>query len=166
MRLIALTPFLLLAACSGGEEPKKAEADAPATQLSAGQWEVTSEVTQVTKRDEAPPAINAPEGSSTTTSICVPEADAKKPPPALFAREGFDCTYRDIYMSGGRINATLGCKSPGLSGDISTVVNGSYTADTIEGTSVTETRLVGSGDVKIAAKLTGRRTGACTAPAA
>ena len=166
MRFIALTPLLILAACSGGEEPKKAEADAPAaTQLTPGQWEMTSEITQVTQRDQSAPAIDAPEGSKTTTSTCVAEADAKKPQPALFAREGFDCTYRDFYMSGGRINATLGCKSPGLSGDISTVVNGSYTGDTIEGTTVTETRLVGSGDVKLEAKVTGRRTGACTAAA-
>ena len=97
MRFIALTPFLILAACSGGEESKNAESDAPAaTQLTAGQWEMTSEVPRVTKRDQAPPAIDAPEGSKTSTSTCVAEADAKKPQPALFAREGFECTYRDI----------------------------------------------------------------------
>ena len=164
MRFIALTPLLILAACSEGEAPQKAETEAPAaTQLGAGQWEMTSEVTDVTQRDNSPPAIKSPEGSKTTTSTCVAEADAKKPQPALLAPEGFDCTYRDIYMGSGRINATFACKSAGLSGNIATVVNGSYTADTFEGTSVTETQLSGAGDVRIQSKLTGRRTGACTA---
>ena len=165
MRFIALTPLLILAACSEGSEPKKAEATAAAKQLSAGQWEMTSEVTSVTKRDEGTPAIKLSQGDKSTTSVCIAEADAKKPQAALFAREGFECTNRDIYMSNGRINATLACKRAGLSGDIAMLVNGTYTADTIEGTAVTETSLTGQGDVNIASKLTGKRTGECPAAA-
>ena len=165
MRLIALTPLLILAACSEGSEPKKADATAAAKQLSAGQWEMTSEVTNVTQRDEGTPAIKVTQGDKTTSSVCIAEADAKKPQAALFASEGSECTHRDMYMSNGRINATLACKRPGLSGEIATLVNGNYTADTIEGTAVTETSLVGEGDVKIESKLTGKRVGDCAAEA-
>lgn len=164
MRLIALTPLLALVACSEGGEPTNNEAKAPAAnQLTAGQWEITTEVVKVTQRDNAPPAIASPEGSRTSTSTCVAEADVKKPQPALFAPEGSTCTYRDIYMRGSRINATLACERPGLSGSIATAVNGSFTADTLEATAVTETSLTGEGDVSIDAKLTGKRVGPCQA---
>jgi hypothetical protein len=66
-------------------------------------------------------------GSKTTSSSCVAEADTKKPQPALFAPEGLKCDYRDDYIRGGKINATLGCTGAGLNGDVSTLVNGSYT---------------------------------------
>jgi hypothetical protein len=163
MRLFLLMPLLAIAACSGGEPTAKTE-DAPAAdKLNAGQWEMTTEVTKVTQRDKGTPAINMPEGSKTVTSSCLAEADAKKPQPAILAPEGSDCKYRDSYISGGRLNATLECTRAGLTGDISTAVNGSYTGDTIEATSTTETRLSGEGDLMIEAKLTGRRTGDCTA---
>jgi hypothetical protein len=166
MRLFALTPLLVLAACSeGAEAPKQEETKAPAAELSAGQWEVTSEVTGLTKRDAGPPAIKAAEGDKTTAGSCVAEADVKKPQPGLFVGKDYDCSYRDIYMSSGRINATLSCQRPGLPGSIAILVNGSYTADTFEGTSILESSLTSAGDVKIESKLTGKRTGACTAEA-
>ncbi len=168
MRLLVLTPFLALAACSGGSEPPQTETEAPAAeQMSAGQWEMTTEVTQVVKRDKGAPAIDMPQGSKSSRSVCVAEADAKQPPPALFMPEGFDCKYRDSYVSGGRLNGTLACTRSGLGGTVATNVNGSFTADTFEGTATTETSLAGEGDARIDTKLTGRRTGDCTpAPAA
>ncbi len=165
MRFIALAPLLVVvAACSEGAAPTKQEAEAPAAeQLSAGQWEMTTEVTRLTQRDKGAPAINMPEGSRSTTSSCVAEADVKKPQPALFAQEGSECSYRDIYMRGGRLNATLACSRAGLGGTIATNVNGSFTATTFDGDATTETSLSGEGDVRIDAKLTGRRIGDCTA---
>ena len=164
MRFIALAPLLVLAACSEGAAPTKQEAEAPAAeQLSAGQWEMTTEITKLTQRDKGAPAIDTPEGSRSTTSSCVAEADVKKPQPALFAGEGSECSYRDIYMRDGRLNATLACSRADLRGTIATNVNGSFTATTFEGTTSTETSLSGDGDVRIDAKLTGRRTGDCTA---
>lgn len=164
MRFIALAPLLVLAACSEGAAPTKQEAGTPAAQqLSAGQWEMTTEVTSLTQRDKGAPAIDMPVGSRSIVSSCVAEADVKKPQPALFAPEGSECTYRDIYMRGGRLNATLACSRPGLGGTIASNVNGSFTAETFEGTATTETSLAGEGDVRIDTKLTGRRTGDCTA---
>ena len=164
MRFIALAPLFVLAACSEGAAPAKQDAEAPAAeQLSAGQWEMTTEVTKLTQRDKGAPAIKTPEGSKSTSSSCVAEADVKKPQPDLFASEGSECSYRDMYMSGGRLNATLACSRAGLGGTIATNVNGSFTATTFEGNSTTETSLSGEGDVRIDARLTGRRTGDCTA---
>lgn len=165
MRFLALTPLLVLVACSeGAEQPKQEEAPA-ATQLTAGQWEVTSEVQSLQKRDQGTPAIKAEEGSKTTSSSCVAEADVKKPQPALFVGEEGTCTYRDFYMSSGRLNATMQCKRPGLSGNIAVLVDGTFKADSFEATTTTETQLSGDGDVSIRSKLTGRRTGDCTAAA-
>jgi hypothetical protein len=163
MRLVILTPLLALAACSEGEQPAKKDAETAPKQLSAGQWEMTSEVTKVTQRDKGKPAIAATEGGKTTTSSCLAEADVKSPQPAFFAGQEMKCTSRDVYMSRGRANVTLACKKAGLPGDIATIVNGTYTADSFEGTTTTETSLLGEGDVKIDAKLTGRRTGECSA---
>jgi hypothetical protein len=167
MRLFILTPLLVLAACSEGEQAPKSDAQAPAPkQFAAGQWEMTSEVTKVTQRDKGAPALPGAEGSKTTSSSCVAEADVKKPQPALFVGDALDCTNRDVYLSRGRVNATLTCKKAGTPGEVATIVNGTYTADSFEGTSVIETSFVGEGDVKMETKLTGRRTGECTAAAA
>jgi hypothetical protein len=166
MRVFAFLPFILLAACSEANGPAK-QAEAPAAEaIKAGQWEMAAEVVAVTQRDKGSPAMKMEKGSKTTSSSCVAEADTKKPQPALFAPEGLKCDYRDDYIRGGKINATLGCTGAGLNGDVSALINGSYTAETIEATAITETRLHGDGDVKVETKLTGRRTGDCVpAPA-
>ena len=164
MRLLMLTPLLALAACSETSQPVKAEAEAeaPAPDLmSAGRWQMTSAVTTLTQRDKGAPAIKAAKGDKTVRSVCVAEKDVKQPPAALIVPEGFDCTYRDSYISGGRLNATMACARSGLSGNIAIIVNGSFKADSIEAISITETSLYGEGDVRIDSKLTGKRTGPC-----
>jgi len=164
MRLAALTLILWLAACSGETEPAEQKSEAAAAeQFSAGQWEMATEVTKVMQRDQGPPAIDMAQGSKSSRSVCLTEAEAKKPQPALFVPEGFDCTYRDSYVRGGRVNATLACTRPGLSGNIATNINGSFTAEGFAGTSTTETSLAGQGDVRLDTKLSGRRIGACSA---
>lgn len=163
MRAIMLLPFLVLAGCSEESQPAEGTETATAEHIKAGQWEMVTEVTKVTARDKGAPAVKMPQGSKTTTQTCVPEADVKKPPAALFAPEGLKCDARDTYMRSGRVNMTLECTRADLPGDIAIAVNGSYTADTIDATSTIETRLVGEGDQKIDTKTTGRRIGDCTA---
>jgi hypothetical protein len=168
MRALGFVPLIVLAACSGSSQPPKEKAEAPAAeQLQPGQWEMTTEVTSLTKADQGTPRINTPAGTRLSSSVCVPPAAAKKPPPALFATREDSCTYKDFYMSGGRLNASLDCKRRGLNGQVGMNVNGSYTATTIEGTVGITTYLATDGDVRIESRLTGRRTGECTAePAA
>ena len=161
MRAFALVPLLLSAACSGGGEAPKQEEEAAATQLDAGQWELTTEVTQFAKADQGQPKIDAPMGTKETRTACIAGADAKKPQPAIFGGEKDECTYGDFYMSGGRLSATVNCNRPGLSGNVATRADVDFKAKTLEGTLSTTTYLTTDGDVRITRKLTGRHVGQC-----
>lgn len=168
MRSLALAALFALAACSeaGREEAPKgeAEAEAPAAaRIDAGQWEVTTEVVRLVGKDKGAPAFKTPPGTKSSISKCVSEADAAKPPAELFAGAADKCEYRDFYMRNGRVNAAFSCRRPGLEGEIMTRVNGSFTATTLEGTTDIDTYLVTDGDVEVAAKIAGRRVGACAA---
>jgi hypothetical protein len=161
MRAFALVPFLLAAACSGGSEAPKQEEAAAATQLDAGQWELTTEVTQFAKADQGTPKIDAAVGTKETRAVCIEAADAKKPQPIVFGAEKDECTYGDFYMSSGRLSATVNCNRPGLSGNVATRADVDFKAKTLEGTLSTTTYLTTDGDVRITRKLTGRHTGQC-----
>ncbi|HEY0625176.1 MAG TPA: DUF3617 family protein [Allosphingosinicella sp.] len=164
MRMIAIASLLALAACSedaGADHKAKAAADAANLKLAAGQWETVVEITQVDSQDNGTPVLKT---GKTTYSGCVAEADGKKPPAAVLAGMD-DCSYNTVYMSRGRVNASISCTRPGLAGKISMSNEGSYTADSFELNSSIQTYLTSDGDVKAAAKVTGRRTGDCTAAA-
>ena len=163
MRSLAFFSLLALCACSdGGGEAPKAKSE-PATALQPGQWEVTSEVTRFAQNDKGAPKINTPAGTKATHSVCVDAADAKKPKPELFAGTEAQCKYNEFYMSRGALNAQLACTRPGLSGDVMMTAAGDFEATTFNTTLDTSTSLSTDGDVTIASKLTGRRTGECTA---
>lgn len=162
MRALALVPLLLATACSGGGEAPKEEAEAAATQLDAGQWELSTEVTQFAKSDQGQPKIDAPVGTKETRSVCIGQADAKKPQPAIFGGEKDECSYGDFYMSGGRLSATVNCNRPGLSGNVATRADLDFKAKALDGTLSTTTYLTTDGDVRITRKLTGRHVGQCT----
>lgn len=162
MRELAFVALLALAACSDGADPAKEADAAPAQQLQAGQWEITSEVVTFNQADQGAPKIDTPVGTRETTTHCVAEADVKRPVPALFAATGDSCNYRDIYMSGGRINASIDCTRSGLRGQLMYSVNGSYTATSIDATRDLQTYLTSDGDVRVSSKITGRHVGQCT----
>lgn len=163
MRALAFVPLLLAAACSGEAEAPKQQEPAAASQLDAGQWELTSEVTQFAKADAGAPKIDTPVGTKETRNICITEADAKKPQPGMFGGGKDECTYGDFYMSGGRLSASVNCNRPGLSGNVATRADVDFKAASLEGTLNTTTYLNTDGDVRITRKLTGRRSGACEA---
>jgi hypothetical protein len=165
MKRAIVIAALFAAGCSGGEEapaPKQEKAAAAAA-MSAGQWTTASEVTRFSQADKGAPRINTPVGTKASGGACLGAGDAKKPNPALFVGDGYDCTYRDSYMSAGTISANLECKRAGLSGLVMVNVSGSYTADTFDAEVATITHLATDGDVQIGTKVTGRRSGECTA---
>lgn len=164
MRILIVVPLLLAGACSEGAETAKAEAP-KVTAIQAGQWETTTEVTRLTQQDQGAPRIDTPAGTKLAGSVCITEADVKKPDPQLFVGSKDQCTYDNFYMSGGTVNAAMTCTREGLSGQIMTGVYGDYQADSFEATLDTSTHLATDGDVKIAAKVTGRHVGPCTAAA-
>jgi hypothetical protein len=166
MRKMMFVPLLVMAACSGGEEAPKQQEEAAAAALDAGQWELATEVTQFAKADQGTPKIDAPVGTKETRTVCIAEADAKKPQPAVFSGEKDECTYGDFYMSAGRLSATVNCNRPGLSGNVATRADVDFKARSLEGTLSTTSYLTTDGDVRITRKLSGRRVGECTPEAA
>jgi Protein of unknown function (DUF3617) len=163
MRLILLVPLLAAGACSEASEAPKPAAAPKVDALQAGQWETVTEVTRLVPKDKGSPKINTPAGTKTTASLCVAEGDSKKPDPKLFAGSKDSCEYDNFYMSSGTLNASMKCSRPGLAGTLMTTIYGDYTGDSLNATLDTVTYLATDGDVSIAAKMTGRRVGECTA---
>lgn len=164
MRALLIVPLCLVAACAeGGGEEKKVEEQAAT--IDAGAWESSFEVTAHRSTDQTRPAMTAAVGDKSSSISCVAEADKATPPPELFAGDGYDCDYRNSYIRGGRINASLSCRRPGVDGELMMSVDGSYKADSFEGTVQTTSYLPGRGDFETTRKVTGRKTAAaCTAP--
>ena len=168
MRALLIVPFCLAAAaCSGGDDNANQAAAAPAS-LPAGTWQAEFEVTKFDSTDKTTPALKAKKGDKEQASSCVPEADRANPPPALFAGEGYSCTYQNSYIRDGMINATIACTRPELKGQINMAVQGSYDAKSFEATVDSTSFLPGPGDFTMSRKLKGKLTpGACqAAPAA
>ena len=165
MRCLIIVPLCLAAACSGGGEEKKSE-EAAAT-MQAGQWEIVSEVTAFRSTDKATPALKAAAGDKSASAACIEAGKEDKPPAEMFAGVGYECDYKDRYISGGRINLSLECEREALEGKVMVSVQGTYKGDSFEGTSTATSFLPGDGDFVMNSKVSGRRTGpACAAPAA
>ena len=166
MRMLALVPLLLVAACSeqADADQKGAAAAKKAMQFSAGQWETTAQYTAVKVTEGTTPGIEAAVNTPLAGAGCVGEAEAKKPKPALFAAEGDSCSYQNFYMSRGRLTADMRCSREGVPGEIMVSLQGSYTADSFELASDTRTILAGPGDIEAAGTITGRRTGPTCTP--
>jgi hypothetical protein len=165
MRGLIAIPLCLAAACSGGGGEKKA-AEAPGS-LQAGQWEIGSEVVGFRSADKATPALKAVAGDKSAAPACIEAGKEDKPPAAMFAGVGYECDYKDRYISGGRINLSLECEREALEGKVMVSVEGTYKGDSLEGTATATSFLPGEGDFVMNSKISGRRTGpTCAAPAA
>ncbi len=166
MRGLIIVPLCLAAACSSGSEEKKAE-EAAAAAMQAGQWEISSEVTDFRSTDKATPALKAAAGDKASAPACIEAGEEDKPPAGMFAGVGYECEYKDRYISGNRINLSLECEREALEGKVMVSVQGTYTGDSLEGTATATSFLPGDGDFVMNSKISGRRTGpACAAPAA
>lgn len=164
MRALIIVPLCLVAACSGGGEENKAAEAADAMQ--AGQWEISSEVTGFRSTDKATPALKAAAGDKATAPACIEAGKEDKPPAEMFAGAGYECDYKDRYLSGGRVNVSLECERDALEGKIMVSVEGTYTGDSFQGTTTATSFLSGEGDFVMNSKVSGRRTGpTCAAPA-
>ncbi|HEY0445349.1 MAG TPA: DUF3617 domain-containing protein [Allosphingosinicella sp.] len=163
MRFLMMIPLLAAAACSEGAEQPKAAPAPKAEALQAGQWQTTAEVIKLIPLDKGKPRIATPAGTRIDDSVCLSEAEVKKPNPKLFAGSKDSCEYSNFYMSKGTFNASMRCNRPGLDGQLMTTVYGDYTQDSFEMRLDVATRLASDGDVNVSSKLTGRRVGPCTA---
>lgn len=156
MRKLALVTVTILAACSGGGDQESENKAVPETnQLTPGLWEMT---TQVSGIDMAYKDVKAPDASkmSTTFRTCITEEQAKQPPAEAFAGKAdgkSNCKYDNFYMSRGRINASMICQP----GNQAMNIDGQYTADSMDMTMELSTYQGTADDMKMSAKLSGRR---------
>ncbi len=166
MRGLIIVPLCLAAAaCSSGGEETKVEAAAAAMQ--AGQWEISSEVSDFRSTDKATPALKAAAGDKASAQACIEAGKEDKPPAEMFAGVGYECEYKDRYISGNRINLSLECEREALEGKVMVSVQGTYKGDSLEGIATATSFLPGDGDFVMNSKISGRRTGpTCAAPAA
>ncbi len=166
MGMIKLTPVtgavLLLTAC-GGEKPAPVE-EAPAT-LTAGLYEVSSEVTQLASTDKTNPATKLKLGDKGTIQACV-AADGEPAPELLADAEGDKCEIKNSYIRNGRMSAQMSCTREGISGPVMPAMMGSFTADGFEGEINTLTYFNADGDYRLTRNVTAKRIGDCPAEAA
>jgi uncharacterized protein DUF3617 len=158
MRALIIVPLCLAAACSGGAEEAKVE-EAAAT-LAAGEWEIEAEVTRYDARGTGK-ALKAAKGDKSSSRACIDEAGRAEPPSALFAGEGAQCRYENSYIKNGRINAALRCTRAGLGNDLMVNIEGSFDADSFEGTTRATSNLGPEGSLALDRKIRGRRVGDC-----
>ena len=158
MRWIACTIVISLAACGGSGEGNKAATKAAS--LAAGQWELTSEA--AAGSDSAAPA-NGQAAAPAVESVCV---GSGRPPTEMFSGAGYDCSYDNYYARNGRLNMTMNCRRDGSDVMLSGSATGEFGTDSIEYERDIRNTLPGQDRVRIAARVTGRRTGDCSPEAA
>lgn len=161
MRYLMLVPLAALAACGGESEPKAKAPERPQA-LQAGQWEMSYEVSNFRRADQGQPKLNMPVGTRGTAFACIAESGTARPPMGLFAGSEFeDCAWgENFYMRNGRLVSSGLCQRDGV-GQVEVTISADFTAATFEGTAEMLTRLVSDGDVILATRIEGRRTGDC-----
>jgi hypothetical protein len=182
-RLIAALPLLLLAACNQqstqesaaktgevsltnaapSEVAKQARAAGPA-HFAPGEWETIVEVTDM-EMPGMPPQMREQMTArlkATTKSVktCMTAEQAAKPEASvLTGKTDGNCTYQNYSMAGGRIDATLVCKSP--QGQLTQVIGGTFTDTSFALASSMDASGGPGGGMKMKARTTGKRIGDC-----
>ena len=171
-RLILGAAALALAACGssddkGGNGSTAAAgggSSASGVSLQPGEWEMKTEVVNVTA-EGLPPGIA--EGmkaqASSTSRTCMTPEEAKGPKADMFAKNNpGNCKSEGFNWAGGRISGTTTCTSDGGAGKTVMTMDGQYSAQSIDMTMKTDTDVAGKG-MAMEMRLSGRRVGECTA---
>jgi uncharacterized protein DUF3617 len=141
--------------------------------LQPGQWETTTKMTEV----EAPGMPEAVlqqmragmANQTQTRSECMTQEEAANPAGNIVnaGNQGGGCQFSESTFTGGNINVQGTCNGPAGPGTMRMSIQGTYTANTIDGRIVTEVQSPpgtpgGVQSIKVSGSLTGRRTGECT----
>lgn len=166
-QLVFLAPSVaLLFGCSGGG------AGGGAVSLQPGQWEQTIQFTTIDIPGAPPEAaqmMRALMSQPQTRSSCMTPEKAANPGGAFGGPEGNEaegCQFEPNGFAGGRINVRGTCNHP-TRGSLTMTMTGSYTSTTMEGQVSQQMQAPpntpGPQSIRLEGRVTGRRTGDCTA---
>lgn len=158
MTLAATSAIALLGGC-GGEATAPANVE-KAKSLTAGEYEISSEVTKVASADKTTPATSAKMGDKAVTRACIAADGAIDP--AMFIDAGDKCTAQSSYVRSGRLSIQYSCDRPGK-GKVFPAADGNFTADGYEAVVTVGTSFTGDGDYNLTRKLSAKRVGDCPA---
>jgi hypothetical protein len=156
MTAAALT---LLSACG---DPPKPVATEKAKTITAGEYEVTSEVTKLASADKSTPATIYKMGDKNVIRACIAADGALDP--AMFIEKGDSCTAQSSYVRAGRLSVQYQCSRPDR-GNVYPAADGNFTADGFEALVTVGTAFAGDGDYNLTQHLTAKRVGECPPPA-
>ena len=161
LKLVATAGLaVVLAGCGGAEQAPPVEKAASA--LSAGLYELSSEVTELASTDGSTPAVTLKKGDKSVIKACV-AADNKPAPELLAEVEGDKCEIKNSYIRNGRMSAQMSCVREGKNGPVMPAMIGSFTADSFEGEVSSLTYFPDDGDYRMTRKISAKRVGDCPA---
>lgn len=158
MRGFCVLAFAMLAACGSGNAPPPPEEAAP-VELKGGEWTLSRTVTAYNTPTVTAQEYAAHVGKKSEEKVCV-TVDAKGLPDAdaIAGADGSSCKYKEAFAHNGRLVASMACKSPGGTSELS--VEGNYTADSMT-FGVSTNKPVGNALERTTHDLSGKRTGDC-----
>jgi hypothetical protein len=168
--LILSAAVLALAACgkSGGGNESSAAAggggSASGVSLQPGEWEMKTEVVNVTAEGLPPGIADGMKAQAASTSkTCMTPEEAKGPKGDMFAGSNpANCKSEGFSWAGGKIQGKTVCTGTGGAGKTEMTMAGTYSGQSIDMTMKSKTDLGGKA-MTMEMRVSGRRVGECTA---
>lgn len=172
MRLILLPLLLLSSAC--GERSADRDADGMVSsaevtkevagvKMQPGRWETTIEVGAMSMPGVPAEMLEAVAPQKQTVSACLTKEQVENPKPTQFTlNKDAKCTHQRFTMRGGKLDSLMKCTPEGMGGTATTTMTGTYDRTRYDFAMTTDTDIPAAPDMKLKAKVTGRRTGDCT----
>lgn len=165
MRIIIVATAAALVAGCGNSANEKAQTEASAAALQAGEYALTW--TDIEKGATANKASAGAADGRTIASSDFPEraciAAGGAIDPAAFGNKKDQCRVVTSYVREGTINVQVECTREGK-GDVSQIASGSFSAaDSFDAEVETSTSFTGGGNYTMTRKLSAKRVGECTA---
>jgi hypothetical protein len=167
--LILTAAVLALAACGKSASDGNGSATAgggsgSGISLQPGEWEMKTEVVNVTA-EGLPPGIadGMKAQASSTTKTCMTPEEAKGPKGDMFAQNNpANCKSEGFSWAGGKIHGKTVCTGTGGAGSTEMVMDGRYSAQSIDMTMKSKTDLAGKA-MTMEMRVSGKRVGECSA---
>lgn len=159
MRVICIAAAAAMVAGCGSGANQAAQAETTAATLQPGGYELSWSDISFKSTAKGEPA-KSPDKAAFATRACV--AEGGKIELGAFAEEGDDCHAVNSYARNGILNIQLSCMREGK-GKVGGVISGSFEADSFDATVDSRTNFAESGNYTVSAKVTGKRTGECSA---